>query len=379
MPNVLIYADTEHSPELRHEIPISIPDPFLYAEVDGVRHVLLPEMEIPRVAGLDVPIETHPPAEFGSEELYAEGVPRDIVRERLAARFCERYGIDHAVVPDAFPVRRADTLRAAGIELTAKQELFNARRRAKIGAQLAGIERAQRAAEAGMAAVADLVRRSRPDGEIAIVDGEPLTSERLRHTLLLTFLEHGTTADEIIAAHGAQAAVGHEAGTGPIRPGESIIVDIWPRDLDSACYTDMSRTFVVGEPPAELVEWQKVARKAQQAAIAAIHPGVSARAVSDAACEIIEAAGQPTVRTKEPGKPLDRGFFHGLGHGVGLRVHEAPALGHTSSDELVAGDVLAVEPGIYRPGYGGCRLEDIVVVTDDGARLLTDFPYDLTP
>ncbi|MGH3096422.1 MAG: M24 family metallopeptidase [Streptosporangiales bacterium] len=377
MPNVLIYADTEHSPELRHEVPVSIPDPFLYAEVGGMRHALLPRMEIPRVESLDVPIETHPPEEFGSDDFYAEGIPGDVVRDRLAERFCERYGIAHAAVPDAFPVRRADALRAAGVKLTPEQDLFNQRRRVKTAAQLAGIERAQRAATAGMAAVADLVRRARPEGETAVVDGEPLTSERLRHTLLLAFLDHGATADEAIAAHGAQAAIGHEAGSGAIRPGESIIVDIWPRDLDSACYTDMSRTFVVGEPPAELVEWQKVARQAQQAAVAAIRPDVAARAINDAACEVIEAAGHPTVRTKEPGTPLDRGFFHGLGHGVGLHVHEAPMLGHTSPDQLVTGDVLAVEPGIYRPGFGGCRLEDIVLVTDNGARVLTDFPHGL--
>ena len=82
---------------------------------------------------------------------------------------------------------------------------------------------------------------------------------------------------------------------------------------------------------------------------------------------------------KQPGEVLEEGFFHGLGHGVGLEVHEEPGLGIASTGELVAGDVITLEPGLYRPGYGGCRLEDLVLVTDDGAENLTDFPYDLAP
>jgi Xaa-Pro aminopeptidase len=93
-------------------------------------------------------------------------------------------------------------------------------------------------------------------------------------------------------------------------------------------------------------------------------------------CELFQEHGFPTQLNKDPGKPLEDGFFHSLGHGVGLEVHELPGLGRTG-EELVAGDVLAVEPGLYRKGFGGCRLEDLVLVTDDGAEVLTNFPYDL--
>ena len=102
--------------------------------------------------------------------------------------------------------------------------------------------------------------------------------------------------------------------------------------------------------------------------------------VFDGSCEIFEAAGYPTQRTKTPGEPLEDGFFHALGHGVGLEVHEQPLIGMTGHDDLlVAGEVVAVEPGLYRSGFGGCRLEDLVLVTDDGAEKLTRFPYDLAP
>jgi len=106
---------------------------------------------------------------------------------------------------------------------------------------------------------------------------------------------------------------------------------------------------------------------------------VIGKAVFEGTCEVFEAAGYPTQRTKEPGKPLADGFFHGLGHGVGLEVHEAPGMGIVGDKELLAGDVVTVEPGLYRQGFGGCRLEDLILVTDDGAENLTDFPYDLDP
>lgn len=378
MDDVLIFADTERSAELRRELPIGVGDPFLYAEVDGSRHAVIAQMEIPRLAALDVSVELHPPEEFGADELRRQGVPADGVHERIAVEFCRRYGVGRAVVPATFPVRLADVLRAAGVEVEPRQAAFDDRRRVKSPAQLAGIERAQRAAEAGMAAVADLLARAEPRPDGAVVDGEPLTSERLRRTLLVTFLEHGAIGDEVIASHGAQSAAGHESGSGVILPGEPVIVDIWPRDPATGCYTDMSRTFVVGEPPAELVEYQHVVKAAVDAAVAELRSGVATRVVYDAAAAVIEQAGYPTARTKEPGRPLDRGFYHGLGHGVGLQVHEAPRLGHAARDTLLAGDVITIEPGVYRPGFGGCRLEDILLVTDDGAELLTRFPYELS-
>lgn len=379
MSDVLIFGDTLCSSELRREVPLTIPDPFLYAEVEGTRHVVIPQLEIPRLDTLGLELETHSFDEMGSDELYRQGLDSDAVRDRVAVRFCQQYGVQQAIVPDTFPVRTADALRAAGIDLTPHQELFSDRRRAKTPSQLAGIKRAQRAAAAGMAAVTDLIRRAEPHGEGVVVDGDPLTSERLHRTLLRTFLENDATADEVIASHGPQAARGHDMGAGPIRPGEPIIVDVWPRDTASACYTDMSRTFVIGEPPGELAEYQRVVKEALDAAVAEMRPGVAGHAVYDASCDVIEAGGCSTMRTKEPGTALDHGFYHGLGHGVGLEVHEAPLMGITTKHELVAGDVVTVEPGIYRPEFGGCRLEDIVLVTEDGAELLTTFPYELTP
>jgi Xaa-Pro aminopeptidase len=377
--NVLIYSDTIRSPELRHELPIGIGDAFLYAEVDGKRHVVISQMEIPRLAALGLDVELHPPEELGVDELREEGLGRDEIQCRLAVRFCERYGVNEAYVPDTFPLRLADALRAAGIGLHPRGELFSQRRRSKTDAELAGIRRAQGAAEAAMAAAAGLIRRAEPSGSVALVEGVPLTSEQIKTAIHLVFLRHGVTADELIVSHGPQSAIGHDMGAGEIVPGEPIVIDLWPRDNESACYADMTRTFVVGEPSAELTEMHAAAREALDAALAEIRPGVRGRAVFDRACDAVERAGFPTQRTKEFGKPLDEGFYHGLGHGVGLEVHENPGLGLLDEHELAVGDVVTIEPGVYRQGFGGCRLEDLVLVTEDGAENLTHFPYDLTP
>jgi Xaa-Pro aminopeptidase len=140
----------------------------------------------------------------------------------------------------------------------------------------------------------------------------------------------------------------------------------------------MTRTFVVGEPDAELRAYHRLAREALDRSVEAIRAGVAGAEVFRISCAVFEGAGQPTQLTKKPGEILLDGFFHGLGHGVGLEVHEPPYMGRAPG-ELIAGDVVSVEPGCYRQGYGGCRLEDIVLVTDDGAEVLTDFPYELAP
>jgi Xaa-Pro aminopeptidase len=377
-PDVVIYADTMRSPELRHEIPIGVPDPFLYAETGGERHAVVPAMELPRVSELDG-ITAHPLDAFGLDELTGSGKGRDEIFELVSARAVGELGIRVAVVPHTMSVGFADLLRGDGVELVVDREFFAERRRVKNEHEIAGIRRAQRAAEAGMRAAAELLRRATPSGGHVVLDGRPLTVERIKAAIAQAFIENDCTFDEFIVSHGAQSAVGHHMGAGPVTPGAPIVIDIWPRDTESACFADMTRTFVVGEPPAELVEWHRLCLEALQRGVAESRPGARGRAVYDGTCEIFERAGYPTQRTKEAGKPLEDGFFHGLGHGVGLEVHEAPNLGLLGQDTLVAGDVVTVEPGLYRPDVGGCRLEDLVLVTEDGPENLTDFPYDLQP
>jgi len=379
VPDVLMYADTFRSPELRHEVPIGIPDPFLYVEKDGARHIAIGAMEIPRLRELGL-FELHPNEEFGFDDLVAEGLSSEVIRREIPVRAVEALGVTSAVVPETFPLWLADRLRAKGVELTPDGEFFGDRRRVKTAAQLAGMRRAQRAAEAGMDAARDLLRRAQPDGGgVLELDGEPLTVERIKAAMGEAFVRHGTTSDDFIVAPGAQGAVGHDMGSGPVRAGVPIVIDVWPRDNESFCFSDMTRTYVVGEVPDDVRSWHRLCKEALDRAVSEIKEGADGRSIFDGTCEIFEAAGERTQRTKEPGKPLDEGFFHGLGHGVGLEVHEAPGMGLTTKQPLRAGDVVTVEPGCYRQGYGGVRLEDLVLVTANGAENLTRYPYDLAP
>jgi Xaa-Pro aminopeptidase len=379
MPDVLMYADTYRSPELRHEVPIGIPDPFLYAEKDGVKHIAIGAMEIPRLSELNL-FDLHPAEEFGLDELRGGGElsAAEILKE-IALRAVKALGITQAIVPESFPLWFADRLRTEGVELTVDGTFFDDRRRVKTNAELAGIRRAQRAAEAGMDAARDLLRRATENGKGLEVDGEPLTVERVKGAMSQAFAAHGTTADDFIVAPGPQGAVGHDMGSGPISAGVPIVIDIWPRDNESFMFCDMTRTFVIGEVPEDVQRWHALTKEALDRAISEIKDGADGRAIFDGTCEIFEAAGEPTQRTKEAGKTLSDGFFHGLGHGVGLEVHEEPGMGISAKDPLMAGDVVTVEPGLYRQGYGGVRLEDLVLVTKDGAENLTQYPYDLAP
>jgi Xaa-Pro aminopeptidase len=380
VPDVLIFGDTIRSPELRHEVPLPIPDPFLYVERNGTRTVVISSLELARVRELEG-VEVIPHEEVGEHELIEQGVPREEIPTQASLRACQKLGVREAVAPPTFPLGLADLLRANGIAVSADRGLFAGRRRVKNSVELDGIRRAQRACEAAMDAVRDMLRRADADASdsVLVLDGEPLTSERLKRAIGDVFTERDMTTDDFIVSHGPQSAVGHDMGSGAIAPGEPIVVDIWPRDRRTACYADMTRTYVVGDAPAELVEYHGLVLKALQQAIESVKAGVRGRELFVQTCELFQEHGYPTGLTKAPDQVLEEGFFHGLGHGVGLEVHEEPNMGIAGRASLVAGDVVTVEPGLYRPGFGGCRLEDLVLVTDDGAVNLTDYPYELTP
>jgi Xaa-Pro aminopeptidase len=377
MSDVLVIGDPARSPELRHEVPLGVLDPFVYLERDGARHVYAPAMEVDRIRGVAPDATVHPLEEIGIDELYAQDLTLLELRLEWAARACAHAGLARAAVPAGFPGAHLDRLRHAGIELAVDQSLFDERRRVKAGPELDGIRRAQRAAEAGLAAGLALLRESENGDGVLWLEGEPLTVERVKAAMRGVFAEQGCTAEDFIVAPGPQGACGHEMGHGPIRFGEPIVFDLWPQDNVSSCFADMTRTFVVGPVSDQVHEWHTLTKEALDTSKGHMRAGVRCHDVFAAACEVYEAAGYPTQRTKADGEVLDHGFFHGLGHGVGLEVHEAPYMGRLPGGALVAGDVVTVEPGLYDPAVGGVRLEDLVLVTEDGCEVLTRFPYDL--
>jgi Xaa-Pro aminopeptidase len=378
VPDVLIYGETVTSPELRREVPLVIPDAFLYLERDGRRAVAIHALEIPRVREEAPEVEIIPTARLGEDDLYAAGKQGEEVTLELVLRACREVGTTSAAVPPSFPLEKADFLRANGVELAVERELFEDRRRAKNTRELQGIRNAQRACEAALDEARALLRAARPNAAGLDADGEPLTSERLKRTIEGVFMRFGVEGGDMIVSHGPQTAVGHDEGSGQLQPNEPIVFDLFPRDKATGCYADMTRTYVVGEPSAEVREWHRLVKEALERSTAEVKPGINGRALYELVCGLFQDAGYKTQLNKEPGEVLEDGFFHGLGHGVGLEVHELPSMGRTGHD-LVRGDVITIEPGLYRAGYGGLRLEDLILVTDDGYEVLTEYPYELHP
>ena len=187
MDSILIFGDTVRCPELRIEVPHSVADPFLYVERNGDRHAVVRSLEAARMSEVER-MNVLPLEDFGLDELVGSGLDSDSAMLEIAARACASLGVTHAVVPGGFPLELADRLRQEGIRLDVDRRLFVDRRRAKTATQLEGIRRAQQAAEAGTRAVAEMLRRAEPVDGVLQVDGEPLTSERLKVAVATAFL-----------------------------------------------------------------------------------------------------------------------------------------------------------------------------------------------
>ena len=367
--NALIHGDTRRSPELRHELPLTLEDAVLYGEADGAVFAIASPLDAAAVRaarpGIEVPDWF---ADLGVDELLVSGLPRADMMLELCVRGVRRFGVSSAIVPPQFPLATAEALRAAGVELTVDRAAFESRRRRKTPAELAAIRRAVAAAEAAISAAAAL-----------LCGAAPATCAEIEVAMRAALHEHGAVADALIVAHGPATAAGHGApDDAPIRPGEPVQVDVWPRDVASGCHADLARTFVRGEP-GPFAAWHALCLEIRDSTIAAIRPGVTGAELWAAACDRYEAAGHPTQRTAPPGETPREGAIAALGHGVGLEAHEPPGLGRTGADPLVAGDVLAIEPFVCRPGLGGIQIEDMVLVTDAGAERLSALPDELAP
>ncbi|WP_144798843.1 M24 family metallopeptidase [Halorubrum depositum] len=353
------------------------PDPFLTLYADGEVHVLVSGLEYGRAkaeAAADT-VERHADYDYeygGREERY--DMYADFVRDK---------GVESVSMPPRGPVGTADAMRERGVDVAVDgDDLLREVRAVKTDEEVEAIRDAQRANEAAMRAAEELLASADVAGEgdgadgdaepgtLLLADGEPLTSERVAEEIEVTLLRHGCALDETIVAGGAQAADPHDRGSGPLRANEAIIIDIFPRSKATKYNADMTRTFCVGEPPAALREWYDLTERALAAALDAVEPGATGEDVHAAACEVYEEAGEPTFRTDPE---TETGFIHSTGHGIGLDVHESPRLA-SGGGELEPGHVVTVEPGLYDPDVGGVRIEDLVVVTEDGYENLTEYP-----
>jgi Xaa-Pro aminopeptidase len=378
MTDFLFHGDTERSAAMRHELPVSIGDAFLLAVVGERVHVMVNSLERSRVVAAAPDAVLHDIADLGFHELLESGMSFHEIDVELASRAAAAIGIREAVADPEMPVVIADRLRADGIVIRPDHQAVAARRRVKSAAELAGIRRAQVAAEAGMSAAAEVLRRAVPDGDRLVLGGEVLTAESVRAALREACRVSGSPAPPDIIVASIWQGSGHDPGSGPLPANLPIVIDLWPRDEASGCSADMTRTFVVGEISEEVRALERLVRTGLEQAREAVQPGVTGRELHGLVCDVFEAAGHRTQRTG-PGDDPEDGFQFSLGHGVGLAIHEDPSLGQTGHNKLVAGDVIALEPGLCQRGIGEVRFEDLLLVTADGSETLTRYPYELTP
>ncbi|GAB6861616.1 M24 family metallopeptidase [Haloplanus litoreus] len=368
----LVDADGTDSTQ-RYLSGFDAPDPFVTCYTpDGV-HLLVSGLEYGR-AKKDARADTVSRlADYDYRERVSEA-GQVAGRAAVVADFLAERAVGSVAVPARFPLGTADGLREAGVTVDVDDGDAVTRIRAvKTSEEVEYVRRAQRANERAMAAAESVIESATVVEGVLHRDGDPLTSEAVRREIELTLLREGCALDETIVACGADAADPHDRGSGPLRADEPIVVDIFPRDKGTRYHADMTRTFLKGTPDSTLREWFDLTDEARRAGLDALEPGVTGEAVHGAVCDVYEAAGVPTLRTN-PG--AETGFIHSTGHGVGLDVHELPRIA-PDGDELEPGNVVTIEPGLYDPDVGGVRIEDLVVVTEDGYENLTDYPVEL--
>jgi len=364
----LIVADSESSADMLYATRFFAPDAFIFLEAGGCRSAVLSDLEIDRgrreaqveevVAYSDVKRRVKP---RGKGEPGFEQVLIQFLREKKVRR---------ARVPYDFSAGLAAALAGAGIRLQPVSGHFWPQREHKSEAEVKEIGKALRNTEAGMARAMEVLRASRISGRNLLWANGKLTSAVLRAEIDSAILRAGGIPANTIVAGGLQACDPHERGSGPLRPHELIILDIFPRDAKSGYFGDMTRTVVRGRAGAAQRRLWETVQRGQRMALRGMKPGASGLALHESIKSFFAGEGYPTEQRN--GRWV--GFFHGTGHGLGLEVHEEPRFGSTT---FKPGQILTVEPGLYWPGVGGCRIEDVVLITSRGIRKLSRFPQEI--
>ena len=331
-------------------------------------------------------VELIHPADFGMETLRREGkTSAEILAAAVKAAFARAGVVPGRVAVAGRPVAgaalaMAGTLEEGGWKPVSGRRVMLALRRTKTPREIEGIAVAGRATVEAFESVARMLAGcSIRTGEELWFAEERLTVARVKGLAAQVFAGRGLEQPESsIVAPAEEGATGHSTGTPErvLRAGESVVVDLFPRGL---LFADCTRTFCVGEPPENLLRAHGLVLEALETSLEAVRPGVRGWTLHERVCRLFENAGFK-VPDRNPG--AQRGYFHLLGHGVGYELHELPSFRESGpgTEELRAGDVVTIEPGLYDPEAGwGVRLEDLVVVTENGMTSLTRLPYDLDP
>ena len=364
---LLIVADSEHDANMLYATGLFVPDPFIYLHYDRRPMLVMSDLEIDR-ARVGAPHCRVASLTEIQRKLRRDGVklPRfaHVIRHILREKKIRR-----AVVPENFPLGLARELKKLGVKIKPRPNFFP-RREFKTADEVKKISAALMMAELGMAEGMHALRLSKIGKRRELIyRGAPLTSERLRAIIDCAILQARGLAANTIVAGGKQACDPHERGSGPLRANEPIIIDIFPRSQKTGYFGDITRTVVRGHADDAVRRLYDTVLQGQKIAFDKMRAKVKTSEVHKAVQDYFVKQGYKTGRREGHME----GFFHGTGHGLGLEIHEAPRVGSTSLGELKSGQVVTVEPGLYYPEIGGVRLEDVALVTGNGAKNLTRF------
>ena len=373
-PSKLIVAASGESADILYATKFFAPDAFLFLQHEGHTAVLLSDLEVDRgrkTARVDEVVSF---TVFAKEHKKTLG--NDPTFAKVAAHFLKTRRVRRAVVPGTFPLALSMALAREGVTVTPPTKgMFFPTRLRKTPEEIKHLRRALEITQIGMARGMEVLAAAKITGGKRGVEthGEllwgnaVLTSERLRAEIDTAIVRAGGAPMDNIVAGGEQACDPHERGSGPLRAGELIILDIFPRDVKTGYYGDMTRTVVKGRATdAQRRLWETV-QEGQRRTIAATRAGADGKTLHEGTKKFFKDAGYPTEM--RDGRHV--GFFHGTGHGLGLELHDEPRFQKTRSFE--PGMVLTIEPGLYYPGLGGVRLEDVVAVTAKGCEMLSQF------
>ena len=365
----LIVAPSDTDADMLYATRIFIGDPFIFLQQNGKRTLVLSDLEIDRAKKNAKADEF---VMFSQLEREVQGKAKKAPPyEKVLAHFLRKRGVKRAKVPANFPLGFANEIKRKGIALETSNRLFWPARENKTAEEIRLLERALRITETGMKRGMEILKASKLGaGKKLKWSGKTLTSEILRAEIDSAILRAGGVPTNTIVAGGDQACDPHERGFGPLQANSLIILDIFPRDAKTGYWGDMTRTVVRGRASEQQRKLWEAVKAGQALALKRIKAGVDGMSVHKAITELFDRRGFPTeVRN---GRRV--GFFHGTGHGLGLEIHEYPRLQKVT---LKAGQCLTVEPGLYYPGIGGARIEDVVIVEKDGCRILSKFPKQL--
>ena len=361
-------AAGERDADLYYGTRFASPDPVLFFRIRGRDILVLSDLEYGR--GIK---QARVDRVLRYSELAARATrpPHKIPdMTSVISSFLRSQGIRRVEVPAHFELGLSRAIEAKGIGVSPRTAPLFPERSRKTSGEVACIREALRATEKAIGKAEAVLRRSRIRGSRIYDGSRVVTSESLRGVLHVSMAEDGLTASHTIVACGNQACDPHSEGKGPLRAHHAIVMDVFPRSSRTLYWADITRTFVKGKARPALRAQYEAVKEAQEAAIRAVRAGIPAHRVHEAAADVFKGRGYENRMWKG----IPAGFIHGTGHGVGLEIHEPPRLNATSLHRLAVGEVVTIEPGLYYPGVGGVRLEDMVVVTGRGCVNLTKYP-----